>query len=397
MAQELTFPDGFEWSTATAAHQIEGANVNNDWWRFEHQVGSVCAESSGDACDSWNRWSDDVAVLAALGIPGYRFSLEWSRIEPAPGEWSNAALDHYLRCAEALLVAGIAPTITLNHFSIPAWIADLGGWTAPDAADRFGEFAARAANRLREVAHRFCTLNEPNSMTAVGYLMGCFPPGAVNDHAGYDAANAGLVRAHRAGVDAVRAEASRVPVGICLALKDYQAGPGGEAAVARSRAGEDLYLDATTGDDFVGVQNYTRMVMGPDGWIGPQAGAPVVEMMGYEYWPQALASVVRRAWERTGGLPIVVTENGIATADDAQRIRFLHEALVGLHGCIADGIDVRGYTCWSLLDNFEWLMGYKPRFGIVDVNRTTFERTPKPSAHWYSDVIRRNAISAELA
>ena len=126
---------------------------------------------------------------------------------------------------------------------------------------------------------------------------------------------------------------------------------------------ENAFLDATAGDDFVGVQTYTRMIMGPDGWTGPEPGVPVVEMMGYEYWPQALATVVRRVWEYTGGgVPILVTENGIATADDSQRIRFLHEALTGLHGCIADGIDVRGYTVSSFLDNFEWMLGYAPRF-----------------------------------
>ncbi len=164
--------------------------------------------------------------------------------------------------------------------------------------------------------------------------------------------------------------------------------------MAQAFTDEDVYLDATAGDNFVGVQTYTRMVMGPNGWIGPQKGVPVVEMMGYEYWPQALATTVRRGSERTGGLPILVTENGLATADDAQRIEYVHEALTALHGCIADGIDVRGYTYWSLLDNFEWLLGYVPRFGIVEVDRTTFRRSLKPSARWYSEVVRRNAIAA---
>jgi beta-glucosidase len=394
--EKLVFPDGFEWSTATAAHQIEGGNFNNDWWRFEHMPGSVCVESSGDACDSWNRWSEDVSVLADLSIPGFRFSLEWSRIEPSPGEWSQAALDHYVRVAESLREAGIAPIITLNHFTLPGWLADLGSWVATDAPQRFAEFTHRAANRLGDLPARYCTLNEPNMVATVGYLMGVFPPGNVHDHKAHHAAIANMVQAHRLGVEAVRAS-SNSPVGVTIALQDYQAGSGGERAVAESRAAENAFLDATAGDDFVGVQTYTRMIMGPDGWTGPEPGVPVVEMMGYEYWPQALATVVRRVWEYTGGgVPILVTENGIATADDSQRIRFLHEALTGLHGCIADGIDVRGYTVWSLLDNFEWMLGYAPRFGIVEVDRITFKRTPKPSALWYGKVIRNNAIPIAL-
>jgi beta-glucosidase len=155
---------------------------------------------------------------------------------------------------------------------------------------------------------------------------------------------------------------------------------------------EDGFLAATEGDDFVGVQTYSRGRWGPDGMVGPEAGVDTL-VMGYEYWPGSLAATIRRAWEVTGGrIPILVTENGIGTDDDDQRIRYTRAALEGVLACLADGIDVRGYTYWSLLDNFEWAFGYGPRFGLVEVDRTTFARTPKPSAAWFGAVARANAL-----
>ncbi|MGB2758042.1 MAG: family 1 glycosylhydrolase [Acidimicrobiia bacterium] len=393
----LAFPKGFEWSTATAAHQIEGSNRNNDWWMWEHAPGTSCVEPSGDACDSWLRWDRDVAVLGELGFDGYRFSVEWSRIEPEAGEFSNAALDNYARLCEALLTVGVQPTITLHHFTTPRWAVESGGWTSNECAKRFGEFAHRVASRLDGLAARYCTLNEPNMVAAMGYLMGLFPPGGANDRASHDSAVTNLIAAHRGAVDAVRAATPDTPVGITVSMMNYQVGEGGEAAAAEAEAFEDVFLDATAGDDFIGVQTYSRMVMGPHGWVGPLPGVPIVETMGYERWPQALGACIRRAWDRTGGqLPILVTENGVATADDSERITFVHEALQSVHDCIADGIDVRGYTYWSLLDNFEWAFGYVPQFGIVEVDRATFERTPKPSARWLAKTIAANAIPQSL-
>ena len=393
----LRFPDGFEWATATAAHQIEGGNVGNDWWAFEHAPGTPCVESSADACDSWLRWGEDVAVLGELGFDSYRFSVEWSRLQPAPGEWSTAALDNYARLCDGLLAAGVRPTVTLHHFTNPSWIAALGGWTSADTPARLAEMASRVAERLGDVVGRFCTLNEPNVVAVMGYLLGVFPPGAVEDQAGHDTAVANLVAAHRLAVDAVRSAAPSAQVGLTVSMMDYQAAPGGEEQAARAEGSEDVFLDATEGDDFVGVQVYSRMVMGPGGWIGPQPGVRVIPTMGYEYWPEALGACVRRAWARTGGrTPVMVTENGIATTDDAERIRFVHAALRSVHDCLADGIGVTGYTYWSLLDNFEWAFGYTPTFGLVAVDRDTFVRTPKGSARWLSGVMAANAIPEAL-
>jgi beta-glucosidase len=393
MTEPRRFPDGFRWGTATAAHQIEGGNWNNDWWQFEHQPGSGCAEPSGDACDSWHRWPEDVAVCAELGLDDYRFSLEWSRIEPEPGHWSTAAVDHYRRQCEALLERGLDPVVTFHHFTTPRWASADGGWRNPDTAGRFADFCARVAGDLGDVIGRACTINEPNIVSIMGYAMGMFPPGQQDD-ASWLAVNEVFVDAHRRAMEAIRANAPGVPVGLTLAMSDYQATEGGEAARDAARATmEDVFLAATAGDDFLGVQTYSRTRFGPAGMLGPEPGVDVLPL-GYEYWPEALGATIRRAWEVTRGeVPILVTENGIGTDDDAQRIRYVRTALGGVLDCLADGIDVLGYTYWSLLDNFEWAMGYGPRFGLVEVDRAApFTRRPKPSARWFADVVRANAL-----
>ncbi len=391
-ATSSAFPDGFRWGTATAAHQIEGGNVNNDWWRWEHTPGSGCKESSGDACDSWHRWPEDVALLADLGFTDYRFSIEWSRIEPADGEFSQAALDHYVRQCEALLGAGIEPVVTFHHFTTPLWQADRGGWSEPETADRFAAFCEVAAGRLAGVMRRACTINEPNIVATIGYLAGVFPPGQ-RDRALRRQANDVFVDAHRKAVAAIRSAAPGVPVGLTLSMSDYQAVEGGESKRDQIRRSmEDIFLEATGGDDFVGVQTYSRSRVGPDGLLGGEEGVPTL-LMGYEYYPQALEATIRRAWDVTGGdVPVLVTENGIGTDDDAQRMAYVRTALEGVLACLADGIDVRGYTYWSLLDNFEWAEGYGPRFGIVDCDRQSFARVPKDSARWLGRVARANAL-----
>jgi beta-glucosidase len=389
---ELSFPEGFRWGTATAAHQIEGGNTNNDWWRWEHTQGSGVAEPSGDACDSWHRWREDADLVAGMGLDHYRFSLEWSRIEPAPGEWSIAALDHYRRLCDYLRDQNIDPVVTLHHFTTPTWLADEGGWEKETIVDRFAEFCHRSTAALADSARRICTLNEPNVVATMGYVMGMFPPGRTDPGAA-KAVTANLVAAHSKAVEAVRAAAPGLPVGLTLSMTDYQAVEGGEERTAHIREiHEDVFLEATTGDDFLGVQTYTRMRIGPDGWAGPEPGVPVLPM-GYELWPDALAACLRRAWGFTGGkIPLWVTENGIGTDDDAQRVEFVSAALRGVLGVISEGIDVRGYAYWSLLDNFEWAFGYRPHFGLVQVDRKTFERRPKPSAAWLSEVARANRL-----
>jgi beta-glucosidase len=386
------FPQGFTWGTATAAHQIEGGNTNNDWWAFEHTPGSGCTESSGDACDSWLRWEQDADLVASLGLDNYRFSVEWSRIEPSEGEFSPAALQHYVRQCEGLRQRGIDPVVTFHHFTTPRWLTAQGGWESELAIERFGRFCTVVAEALSGVMTRACTINEPNIVATMGWHAGMFPPGKTNKRLSRLVAD-NLIKAHRVAVKAIRAAAPGIPVGLTLSMTDYQLLEGGEKKLESIRHhSEDVFLDAVGGDDFLGVQVYSRMRIGPKGWAGGEAGVPVLDM-GYEFYPASLGHCLRRAWDYTGGaLPLLVTENGIGTTDDEQRIDYIRQALEGVLSAVADGIDVRGYTYWSLLDNFEWALGYKPRFGIANVDRATFARSAKPSAAWLTSVAAANAL-----
>jgi beta-glucosidase len=390
-----TFPEGFLWGAASAAHQIEGGNVNNDWWEFEHAPGTPCTEPSGDACDSFHRWPDDLELLASLGFGAYRFSLEWSRIEPEEGEWSRAALDHYRRQCAAARALGLVPMVTFHHFTTPTWLTRRGGWEAADAPERFARFCQQAVGHLGDQIGWACTINEPNIVALMGYLVGVFPP-AVRDGERRRAVTAALCRGHTLAVEALRAGPGDFPVGLTVSMTDYQAVASGESRRDHIRRSmEDVYLESTAGDDFVGVQCYTRTRVGPTGALAAEDGVALTQM-GYEYWPDALEAVIRRVWDVTDGTPIVVTENGIGTETDRDRIAFVTDALAGVHRCLHDGIDVRGYVYWSLLDNFEWVLGYGPTFGLVAVDRHTLERRPKPSAAWLGTVARTNTLDIHV-
>ena len=386
-----SFPAGFTWGAATAAHQVEGGNWNNDWWAWEHAPGTPCKEPSGDACDQYHRWREDLDLLASSGLGAYRFSLEWSRIEPEDGELSLAALEHYRRVCAGCRERGLEPIVTFHHFTTPRWVVARGGWIEPLAAERFTRYCERTARHLRDVVGRVCTINEPNIVADMGYRWGVFPPGQ-RDPALRLRANDVLRDAHRRGMDAIRSAGVTTPIGLTLAMQDYQAVDGGEATRDRERRDmEDGFLEAARGDDFIGVQTYTRVKVGPDGPRLPAPGVRVTQM-GWEFYPEALAACIRRAAELTRGVPVLVTENGIATADDTERIEYTERALRGVLACLADGIDVRGYVHWSLLDNFEWAFGYGPKFGLVAVDRVTQKRTPKPSAAWLGAIARRNEL-----
>ena len=386
-----TFPEGFVWGTATAAHQTEGGNWNNDWWAWEHDPNTVCEEPSGDACDHYWRYPQDLDLLAELGFGAYRFSLEWSRIEPEDGELSSAQLDHYARMIDACRERELLPIVTFHHFTTPRWVAADGGWANPVTAERFARFCERSVAALGEQIGMACTINEPNIVPLMGYLMGMFPPGRSQDLDGYARAAEVLVDAHRRSVDALKSGPGDFPVGLTLSMSDWAAEPGHEDKIDEYRSQhEDVYLEAARGDDFFGVQAYSRTRVGAGGVLGPEAGVPVLDM-GYEYWPQAAEAAIRHAVEVTGA-PVYVTENGIGTEDDELRIRYLRDSLAGVARAIADGLDVRGYFHWSLMDNFEWAFGYRLKFGIVAVDRATQARTVKPSARWLAEVIRANAL-----
>ncbi|MGH2346951.1 MAG: glycoside hydrolase family 1 protein [Chloroflexota bacterium] len=405
---EVTFPEAFLWGTATAAHQVEGGNVHNDNWVLEHAAGSPYEESSGDACDHYHRYRDDIALLADLGFTLYRFSLEWSRIEPEEGEFSIAQLDHYRRMLATCHEHGITPMVTFHHFTSPRWFAAAGGWEAADAPEKFARFCERATAHLGDLIPLACTLNEVNigpllsalgvpgmdsfrqaawfaaAARAVGSDPARFTPFL---YAISERGRATILAAHRRAVEAIKAGPGNAALGLSLAMQDIQAAPGGEETAARLRRELlDYYLDGTRGDDFIGVQTYSRIRCGPEGPLGPAEGVEVTQMH-YEFWPEALEATIRYASAATD-LPVIVTENGIGTDDDTRRIVYVERALRGVAACLRDGLDVRGYTYWSALDNFEWAIGYRPTFGLIAVDRQTQERTVKPSARRLGEIIR---------
>jgi len=384
-----TFPDGFLWGAATASHQVEGGNVNNHYWPWEHEEHSPFAEKSSDAVDHYHRWREDLDLLAGAGLDAYRFSLEWSRIEPEEGEVSRAALDHYRRMIDGCRDRGLAPVVTLCHFTTPRWFHDDGFWLGPKAGDRFARFTEIAAPILGDAAY-VLTLNEPNLAATLPVLGAMAARGEqVNGLPEPDQALAdAFLAAHRRSLEVLKGS---VPVGLALVGQEWIAVDGGEERMARHRAAfEDQFLAAAADGDFVGMQVYSCARIGPDGPVAPPA--ELLTQAHMEYRPQALGASVRRVREVLADTPIVITENGIATADDAQRIAYTEGALRGLGDAIADGADVRGYLHWSLLDNFEWFSGYAPTFGLIAVDRATFTRTPKPSLAWLGEVARRNGL-----
>jgi beta-glucosidase len=390
--ERADFPDGFLWGAATAAHQVEGGNINNHYWEWEHQPGSPFTEPSGDAVDHYHRWREDLDLLAGAGLNTYRFSLEWSRIEPEEGELSRAALDHYRRMVDGCRDRGLAPVVTLNHFSTPRWFHNDGSWSGAKAGDRFARFTELTLPVIRDAAY-VITLNEPNLAACLPVLAAMAARGEpVNglprpDQRLTDA----LLAAHQRSMEVLRG-AGAPPAGLAVVGQEWIAEDGADDQMAAHRyAMEDQFLAVAGDGDFVGMQVYSCERIGPDGPVAPAPELLTIAHM--ERRPQALGASIRRVSSVLPDTPILITENGIATADDRERIEFTDGALRGLHAAIGDGADVRGYIHWSLLDNFEWFAGYRPTFGLIGVDRTTFARTPKPSLDWLGAIARQNRLN----
>ncbi len=396
----------FLWGASTAGHQVEGNNVASDIWLLEQVKPTLFSEPSGDACDSFERWREDVAILRSLNLNAYRFSVEWSRVEPAEGQVSLSALEHYRKMVAACRDAGIAPVLTLSHFTSPRWFAAKGGWLHPDAPAAFARHCKRVVRYLGEGVSHVLTFNEPNlqllgewgkppnpdlrrtmdaMLSAAAHASGSDRFSLLN--AGDAAAMvAPVLEAHRQARAAIKAARPDLAVGMTLAIPDDQAvGPDSRIGEKRTTVYAPFFAEARH-DDFLGVQTYGRSLIGPDGPLPTPAGADRTQT-GDEFYPQAVGAVVRYAHAQTG-VPILVTENGLATEDDAQRARFIPAATASVLAARRDGVPVIGYLHWSLLDNFEWFSGYGPKFGLVSVDRTTFTRRVKPSAHVLARIAR---------
>jgi len=441
----LQFPEGFLWGTATAAYQIEGAHDADGkgpsiWDSFAHRPGKVFENQNGDvACDHYHRYRADVETMADLGFNAYRFSVSWPRVIPSgTGAVNHPGLDFYNRLVDALLQRRIRPFITLYHWDLPQAMEDRGGWGARDTAAAFGEYAALLGRTLGDRVKDWITLNEPLASVSAGYVFGIHAPGKQDPQLGFQVSHH-LNLAHGHAVRALRSTVPGARVGIThVSLPVYPASDSEADRAAAQRydgivnrwywepplrgaypadilerlgplaptiAEGDLQL-VSPPIDFFGHNSYTRAVVKDDPasvLMGatqlPPDGKPQTEM-GWEIYPDHLYDALIRITRDYGALEIYVTENGSAFADevvhgavtDPQRIDYLRAHLRAAHRAIQDGVKLRGYFCWSLLDNFEWSFGYSKRFGIVYVDYPTQRRIVKASGRFYSDVARQNAL-----
>jgi beta-glucosidase len=404
-----SFPPNFLWGAATAAHQVEGNNINSDLWVLEHCQPTLFEEPSLDACDHYHRFEADIRMLAGIGLNCYRFSFEWARIEPERGYFSNAALEHYRRVLAACRSNDVTPVVTFYHFSSPRWFASLGGWENPAAGDLFLRYCEHAARYLGDVISLASTFNEPNLPMLLRWVpqaeipflkvkrmvraasnampsrrFGCFFLGDARKLQDV------IIDAHCRAVPVIKGGSGSYPVGINVAIQDEQAVGNDSRRDKKCAEVYDPWIAAASRGDFLGIQSYTRCRVGKKGDLGPEPGAELTQM-GYEFCPEALEACLKYAAARTR-LPIYITENGIATEDDSRRVEYIRRALAGVLRCLAAGIDIRGYIHWSLMDNFEWIMGYRPKFGLVSVDRATQQRTVKPSAHYLGEIARVNRL-----
>jgi beta-glucosidase len=406
----LAAPPGFLWGTAISAYQSEGGNTNSDAWLMENLRPSMFKDRSGDACDSYHRYAEDFAIAGGLGLNCYRMGLEWARIEPSEGAFSEAELDHYARMLEACRARGLSPMVTLNHFTTPLWFAKRGGFEAADAPAIFARYCRKVVEHLGGLMDRVTTFNEANIRLLVDLMPG-FQAAIPTVKAAIAAAAKAtdsprfsrlayadpqvvtpiMIEAHRLAYDAIKQVRPALPVGLTLTTQDIQsAGNPGLVEVYQRRLYGDWVEVARTHADFFGVQTYTRFIVDEHGVRPPPAGAELT-LSGYEFYPQALANTIRWAHGAIGK-PIYVTESGIATNDDARRIAFIDQALDGVRQCLDEGIAVHGYLYWSLLDNFEWTSGYGVPFGLVAVDRKSFKRTPRPSALHLGRIARASIL-----
>ena len=423
------FSEDFLLGAATAAHQVEGNNTNSDCWAMEHMEHTSYAEPSLDAVDHYNRYEEDIKLMADAGLNTYRFSLEWARIEPFEGQFNEEAIEHYrdvIRCCKA---NGVEPMVTLHHFSSPVWLISKGGWEAESTVEDFARYTRYVIGKFGEELHYVCTINEANMGLQIAAIAERYRRQMMAQMAKAQAADGKddadgtvqvginlqkmladqqavaeenkkvfgvekvenftsmrtkegdilVMKAHQAAKAVIKELAPHIQVGLTLSLHDMQGAEAGGKPFAEKEWEDEFthYLPYIQEDDFLGVQNYTRSLFGPNGGL-PYPERAEMTQMNYEFYPEALEHVIRKVARDFKG-NLIVTENGIATADDTRRIAFIEKALTGVKKCINDGIPVKGYCHWSLMDNFEWQKGYSMTFGLIAVDRTTQTRKPKES------------------
>jgi beta-glucosidase len=440
----MSFPDGFAWGTATASYQIEGAVAEGGrsksiWDTFSHTPGKVDNDDHGDVADDhYHRYAEDIGHMADMGVGWYRFSLAWPRIQPdGLGALNPRGLDFYARLVEALLERDIRPWVTLYHWDLPQVLEDEGGWPNRDTAERFAEYALATHAALGDRVEHWTTLNEPWCSSILGYSAGAHAPGRTDPGDAIQAAHH-LLLGHGLATKAMREQNPAHTFGITLNLSPTDPASDAPEDVDAARRADGIanrfFLDpllkggypddlgfptghVRDGDleaigaklDFLGVNYYFRTVVrrgedkgGPTIWpfngdIDPvERGLPKTDM-GWEIDPDGLYDILTRVAREYPGVPLYVTENGAAFdtgVHDTDRVEYLRTHFAAAERAIADGVDLRGYFVWSLLDNFEWAYGYSKRFGLIHVDYETLERTPKDSAVFYAAVTRANGLPA---
>lgn len=423
----------FLWGAATSSHQVEGGNLRNDWWEWESRGLCEGGVRSDKATDHWNRFREDLRLAAELGLNGYRFSVEWSRLEPEEGRWDAESFDRYAEIIAECHKNGLKPMLTLHHFTSPLWFAHLGGFANPAAPPRFAAFTREVARRIGSRVPLWCTINEPMVLVVGSYLGKFMPPGEFSPEKA-SLACAHLLRSHVLAYEILHSELGPgVQVGFAHNMLDFLPDrPGHPMDLFLTGLFRRFYnrawLDAVTGrkqhfgvfglipyarpvqealgrvtTDFIGVNYYTKAYVHwrprepaserpaqlPIGISFARRKEPVSDL-DWAVHPEGLARMLR--FTRRYGLPIHVTENGIADRDDRLRPDYLRLHLREISRARQQGIDVQGYFHWSLLDNFEWIKGFGPRFGLYRVNYETFERTPTESARLYRDLIRSDSV-----
>ena len=438
LPRQSDFPDDFVWGVATSAFQIEGGAADDGrgdsiWDTFCRQPGAIADACDGSvACDHYNRWAEDLDIVASLGVEAYRFSVSWPRVQPlGHGAWNPKGLDFYERLVDGLLERGVAPYMTLNHWDLPQALQDKGGWANRDTALRFVDYALGMHARLGQRVASITTHNEPWVMATLGHDTGVFAPGVRQRGTAMQVAHH-LLLSHGMALQALRAAGCRSMLGIVLNLSPVQAAtnsPADEAA-ARLEDGRlvrwymdplfngcypDDVLQALGADtpvvldgdmetiatpmDFLGLNYYARTVVSATGpWDVKQSGRPITDM-GWEVYPEGLTQLLLRLHADYPVPPMFVTENGGAFKDQVQsgrvhdlgRTAYIAAHIAAVGNALRQGVPMAGYMVWSLLDNFEWASGYAKRFGIVYVDYATQQRTWKDSALWYSDFLAARA------
>lgn len=422
----MRFPQGFLWGTATSSHQVEGNNRNNDWWEWEKELGHIREGHRSElACDWWNRAEEDFDLAREMGQNAHRLSLEWSRIEPQEGEWDDHAIARYRQMLVGLRERGLEPMVTLHHFTNPLWLVEKGGWETEAVVSLFERYVTKVAEELGDLIELWSVLNEPNVYVMLSYAGGHWPPGKQSLPLSFRVLS-NMLLAHGRAYQAIHRLQPRAQVGIAHAVQVF------DAAEPKSRLDRwaawipdyifnRLILTALTkgvlafplapnrkvpdlvdSADFLGINYYSRDTVAfdvsrPRELFGRRFYPEGVEMSdgGYgEVYPEGLYRLLKRV--AAYGKPIYVTENGLPDEDDDQRPRFILTHLAAMHRAIEEGVLVKGYFHWSLVDNFEWAEGWSLRFGLIALDVETQERTMRRSGQLYKEICQAGAITEDM-